>query len=303
MNKVRKANREKMLKITNPNGLHPYPVAITQPKASDDIFSFSNFGNVRTHTELGETWFVAKDVSDILGYRDAPDMVRYLDDDEKNTITLNEGIRGNPNHTVISESGLYSAIFRSQRPEAKAFKKWVTSEVLPSIRKNGYYIDKERMHALELEMLKTNRIDRFNLVTDFAGEARYHYQDDPDGYRKFAALTHLVPVRMDEIYPRAKSSVVRLRRINRKFERQGAEEFLERQMISEMMLIEIFGSYPEFSWPSEYGSQVGFGNAMIAQLVKDGVIEKIDCPDDLRCYLEYQEDVYRITPAKKYKTK
>ncbi|KWB61392.1 hypothetical protein WL39_09395 [Burkholderia ubonensis] len=60
-----------------------------------------------------------------------------LDGDERNTVAFSDGKRGNPNKTVISESGLYALIVRSNKPEARTFRKWITSEVLPSIRKHG----------------------------------------------------------------------------------------------------------------------------------------------------------------------
>jgi anti-repressor protein len=87
----------------------------------------------------GNPWWVAKDVCDVLGIGNVSDALSRLDDDEKNTIVLNDGNRGNPNMTVVNESGLYALIMTSRKPEAKAFKKWVTSEVLPSIRKTGSY--------------------------------------------------------------------------------------------------------------------------------------------------------------------
>lgn len=88
----------------------------------------------------GEPWFVAKDVCDVLGYAHTPHALRMLDEDEKNTVRLADGKRGNPNQAAINESGLYSLILGSQRPEAKRFKKWVTGTVLPAIRKDGAYI-------------------------------------------------------------------------------------------------------------------------------------------------------------------
>ena len=85
----------------------------------------------------GEPWFVAKDVSDALGYSEAYEMTKNLDDDEKH----NRQIAGHGNQlfTLINESGLYNGIMGSKKAKAKVFKKWVTSEVLPSIRKTGGY--------------------------------------------------------------------------------------------------------------------------------------------------------------------
>lgn len=85
-----------------------------------------------------EPWFAAPDVARALDYRTANDMTRILDEDEKGTqIVRTPG--GDQEVSVISESGLYSAILRSRKPEAKKFRKWVTSEVLPAIRRTGRY--------------------------------------------------------------------------------------------------------------------------------------------------------------------
>jgi len=94
--------------------------------------------NIRLLLIDGEPWFVAADVADALEYRIAGDMTRNLDDDEKGTqIVRTPG--GEQDMLVINESGLFSAILRSRKPEAKRFKKWVTGEVLPNLRKHGSY--------------------------------------------------------------------------------------------------------------------------------------------------------------------
>lgn len=104
-----------------------------------DIFRFEE-QEVRTHIdENGEPWFVAKDVCVILGIGNTSQAVSRLDTEDKNTIILNEGIPGNPNTSIINESGLYELVIRSDKHEAKKFRKWITSEVLPSIRKTGNY--------------------------------------------------------------------------------------------------------------------------------------------------------------------
>ncbi len=94
---------------------------------------------IRTVEINGEIWFVAVDICKVLEINNVTDALSRLDEDEKNTLVLNEGIRGNPNLNIISESGFYSLVLSSRKAEAKAFKKWVTSEVLPSIRKTGSY--------------------------------------------------------------------------------------------------------------------------------------------------------------------
>lgn len=89
--------------------------------------------------ENNEPWFMAKDVCAILGLENSRKATAGLDPDEKNTVTISDGIPGNPNKTIISEPGLYKLIMRSRKPEAHEFKRWVTHEVLPSIRKHGIY--------------------------------------------------------------------------------------------------------------------------------------------------------------------
>lgn len=105
------------------------------------IFNNPDFGEVRTLSIDGEPWFVGKDVADILGYTNPRDaLAKHVDDEDKNTVAICDGTPGNPNTTVINESGLYSLILSSKLPNAKKFKRWVTSEVLPAIRKHGGYV-------------------------------------------------------------------------------------------------------------------------------------------------------------------
>lgn len=101
---------------------------------------------LRTLTdENGEPWFVAKDVCDILGLENSRKATAELDPDEKNTVTISDGIPGNPNKTIISEPGLYKLIMRSRKQEAKEFQRWVMHEVLPSIRKHGAYMTQQTL--------------------------------------------------------------------------------------------------------------------------------------------------------------
>lgn len=90
--------------------------------------------------EDGMPWFNANDVCKALGYVNPRDAVAdHVDEEDRNTVAIRDGIRGNPNKTFVNESGLYALIFGSSKPRAKRFKRWVTSEVLPSIRKTGSY--------------------------------------------------------------------------------------------------------------------------------------------------------------------
>ena len=122
--------------------------ANAQPEVTSSVIPFDFNGNeVRIHKDQnGEPWFVAKDIADILGYSDTSAMCRRLDDEEKTTLQISQvGSNYKTNILLIDESGLYSAILGSNRPEAKAFKRWVTSEVLPSIRKHGAYMTPETL--------------------------------------------------------------------------------------------------------------------------------------------------------------
>lgn len=121
------------------------------------VFNF-NQNEVRTVVrDDGELWFVASDVANALDYPSAPQMTRNLDDDEKGMHNLYT-LGGSQQMLIINESGIYSAILKSRKPEAKQFKKWVTSEVLPSIRKNSGYIVGQEVDSPEILMAKALQV-------------------------------------------------------------------------------------------------------------------------------------------------
>jgi prophage antirepressor-like protein len=95
--------------------------------------------NLTTIDINGEAWFIASEVCKLLDIKNSRDAVSTLDDDEKSSVAFTDGTSGNPNKTIISESGLYALIFKSKKPSAKKFRKWVTKEVIPAIRKTGSY--------------------------------------------------------------------------------------------------------------------------------------------------------------------
>lgn len=119
----------------------------------DELKIFENpaFGKVRVVEQGGEPWFIGKDVAEILGYSNTPKAIRdHVDDEDKlaERIVLSGQ---NREVAIINESGLYSLILSSKMPKAKEFKRWVTSEVLPAIRKTGGYIaGSEKMSDEEL---------------------------------------------------------------------------------------------------------------------------------------------------------
>lgn len=104
------------------------------------MFNFSQEKTpIRVQLINGEPWFVAKDVCEVLGIANHKDAASRLDDDERHGVGITDPIGRRQTVTAVSESGLYSLIFQSRKPEAKKFRKLVTGEVLPSIRRKGYY--------------------------------------------------------------------------------------------------------------------------------------------------------------------
>ncbi len=110
-------------------------------------FADERFGTVRALAIGGEPWFVATDVAKILGYGDATHLTRRLDEDEKGLRSA-ETPGGIQRLSVISEAGLYSAVLGSKVPGARDFKRWVTHEVLPAIRRHGAYATAETVERL-----------------------------------------------------------------------------------------------------------------------------------------------------------
>ena len=118
------------------------------------IFNNSDFGNIRVVENSGEPWFVGKDVAEVLGYTNpSKALADHVDADDKlnNETLLSLGQRGG---WLINESGLYSLILSSKLPTAKKFKRWVTSEVLPTIRKTGSYKTPKQSSDRDKAMLK-----------------------------------------------------------------------------------------------------------------------------------------------------
>lgn len=135
------------------------------------IFSY-NGNEVRTIQKDGEPWWVLKDVCTVLGIVDHKVAARRLEEDEVCQTPLTDSLGRMQEMTVINESGLYNVILRSDKPEAKPFRKWVTSEVLPSIRKHGAYMTPQKIEEVLLNPdtviqlatnLKTEREKRMEL--------------------------------------------------------------------------------------------------------------------------------------------
>ena len=113
------------------------------------IFENEEFGNITAIEKDGEPWFIAKEISDILEYSETSKMLRRIDDDDRLKWAGVDSIGKSNTYVIINESGFYNAVIGSKKPEAKRFKKWITSEVLPSIRKTGSYSVKAPQTTLE----------------------------------------------------------------------------------------------------------------------------------------------------------
>jgi prophage antirepressor-like protein len=137
------------------------------------LIKHPDFGEVRTEIIKGEAWFCATDVCSVLDIQNNRRVVdEMLDDDEKgvrNTYTLG----GSQNMLFVSESGLYNLIFRSRKPEAKKFRRWVTSEVLPAIRRTGYYIHPSlEQEAKKMRGLMSDALKRYVTEEDLVKTAK-----------------------------------------------------------------------------------------------------------------------------------
>ena len=118
------------------------------------VFRSKEFGQIRTCTVEGETFFVGKDVASALGYKNASKAMADHVDDEDKGVTKRYTLGGSQEMIIINESGLYSLILSSKLDSARRFKRWVTSEVLPAIRKNGRY----ELESKAKELQQQNRV-------------------------------------------------------------------------------------------------------------------------------------------------
>ena len=149
------------------------------------LFENKDFGKLRVVDTNSQPWFVGKDITDILAYQNSRDAIRvHVDAEDKATVAIHDG-RQNRKMVIINESGLYSLILSSRLPTAKAFKRWVTSEVLPSVRRHGAYITDSALDELSsspesaaalLETLKAERekkVALLNYIESIDPKVRY----------------------------------------------------------------------------------------------------------------------------------
>lgn len=131
------------------------------------LFQNQQFGQIRVVMQEGEPWFVAVDVCNALELTNSRITVGRLDDDEKGVSSIYTP-GGTQNVVVVNESGLYALVLGSRKPEAKQFKRWITHEVIPSVRKHGVYavdevLNNPDMLIAALTELKTERAKRTEL--------------------------------------------------------------------------------------------------------------------------------------------
>lgn len=141
------------------------------------IFKNNEFGEVRTLIKDGEPWFIGKDIADALGYAKASNAIGAHVDEEDKGASKQGTLGGEQEVTIINESGLYSLILKSQLPKAKSFKRWVTSEVLPTIRKTGSYsmVPRNFAEALRLAADQAEEIEKKNqLIGELKPRADYY---------------------------------------------------------------------------------------------------------------------------------
>lgn len=112
------------------------------------IFENSEFGKIQVIERNGEPWFIGKEIATVLGYKNASDaLIKHVDDEDKG-VAKRDTLGGKQNIVIINESGLYSLVLSSKLEKAKAFKRWVTSEVIPAVRKHGGYLTNEKIEEV-----------------------------------------------------------------------------------------------------------------------------------------------------------
>lgn len=206
-----------------------------------NVFDYQGY-KVRTVVIDGAIWFVAKDVCDVLGISKYRDAVARLDEDEGRPVVV-DTLGGNQEMAAVNESGLYSLILTSRKPEARAFKKWITSEVLPQIRATGIY-GMTKLNAAEalLESVKLivehqKVLDRHeDQISDLGGRVE-HLEGGkvPDGYMIVARYASKYRIKLD---------LAIASKIGRTASRLCRERGIEIHLISDGRF-EAVGAYPE----------------------------------------------------------
>jgi anti-repressor protein len=192
----------------------------------------------------GNPWWIASDVCEIIGLSNTTEALRNLDDDEKSTLRISEG---GPERNIINEPGLYLLIIRSNKPEAKKFKRWITHEVLPSIRKKGRYevgtlseIDLIIKSAQALKKIELKQIDHDNRIISL--EAKFHQNSAHTGYWTITAWCKLnnLALTLDDANRKGREAVKLSKKWNVEIGKVKDERFGEVNSYREDILEEVF---------------------------------------------------------------
>lgn len=149
------------------------------------IFNNDSFGEVRTIVKDNEPWFVAADVCKALEIGEAHVALRRIDDDEKDRFSI-PTLGGEQTMLIINEPGLYTLVLGSRKPEAKAFKRWITHEVIPAIRKNGAYLTPETAYKMLSD--PQNLIQLLTTLSEKNEDVKRLTAESAEKDRKIAAL-------------------------------------------------------------------------------------------------------------------
>ena len=167
------------------------------------IFNNPEFGEIRTVTIEGEPWFVGADIAKVLGYRKPTDAVNYnVDEADSKKFGVSDANGHTQQAICINESGMYSLIFGSKLESAKKFKRWVTNEVIPSIRKTGSYLPQTT--AGQIQLLAQGHMELEKKIEAVKDEV----QETRDGFEKFQEECPMFPIEADKITTAARKKGV-----------------------------------------------------------------------------------------------
>jgi prophage antirepressor-like protein len=188
--------------------------------------------------ENGDLWWVATDICEILGLTNTTEALKGLEDDEKSTLRISEG---GPERNIINEPGLYSLIIRSNKPEAKNFKRWITHDVLPTIRKTGKY-EIQGMSELDLIIRSAQALKNIEARVHTL-EAKTHKNSGQTGYWTVTAWCKLnnLKISLDEAMQRGREATKLSKKWDAEISRVKDERFGEVNSYREDVLEEVFG--------------------------------------------------------------
>ena len=162
------------------------------------IFNNCEFGEIRTIEIDGEPWFVGKDIADALGYQNGSrDIDRHVDSEDRQLSSISDGSQTR-NVIVINESGIYALVFGSKLESARRFKRWITSEVLPQIRKTGAYAPKSQIEILQMSINQlVEQEKRLNSFENRLDAIEAKSITTPAEYYTIAGFANIRKVRVD----------------------------------------------------------------------------------------------------------